>query len=426
MAQRLDPGSTRQDAAGLGRHAFELQGAKDARGVVVPAQPPPRSFSATAERLLLDGDFARAREILMQAVEVDPSNLMSWVNLAAACNGLCRADDEKAALEKVLALEPRNLRALLQMAVLYEKKGEARAAAATYRTALQSVPRGVQLPPGMQAHLQHAQRAVDANSRALETFLQDRLGDLRARHSDQSLTRFDKCLDTLLQKRAIYRPKPTFMYFPNLPGIEFYDREDFPWLDRIEAATPDIRAELIEVLAGGPTALEPYVSMQGKPQDAWRELNNSRRWGVFFLWKAGEACLDNMARCPKTVAALEDWPRCDLPGSGPTAVFSILDAKTRIPPHSGVNNARLIVHVPLIVPPGCGFRVGAETRGWEPGQAFVFDDTFEHEAWNDSDVPRAVLILDVWNPYVRPAEREMVAALTAGVGEFYGELPAYM
>jgi aspartate beta-hydroxylase len=123
---------------------------------------------------------------------------------------------------------------------------------------------------------------------------------------------------------------------------------------------------------------------------------------------------------------LESWPRCDLPGSGPTAVFSILDARTRIPPHSGVNNARLIVHVPLIVPPGCGFRVGAETRGWEPGNAFVFDDTFEHEAWNDSDVPRAVLILDIWNPYVRPAEREMVAALTAGVGDFYGELPPFM
>ncbi len=374
----------------------------------------------------MSGDFARAREALLQAVEIDPSSVTSWMNLAAACNGLGRSDDEKAALDKILVLEPRNLRALLQMAVLYERRGEPRAAAATYRTALQSVPRSAQLPPEMQAHLQHAQRAVEANNSALETFLEDRLSDLRARHANQSLARFDKCLDTLLQKRAIYRPKPTFMYFPDIPGIEFYDREDFPWLDRIEAATPDIRAELIEVLAGGPTALEPYVSMQGTPQDAWRELNNSRRWGVYFLWKAGEACLDNMAKCPKTVEALESWPRCDLPGSGPTAVFSILDAKTRIPPHSGVNNARLIVHVPLIVPPGCGFRVGAETRGWEPGNAFVFDDTIEHEAWNDSDVPRAVLILDIWNPYVRPAEREMVAALTAGVGEFYGELPAFM
>ena len=426
MVQRLDPDLERTFSNRSSLNTLDPPGAKPQSAGAFPTRQSPRDLNDAAQRLLFDGDFGRAREALLQAVETEPSNVVFWMNLAAACNGLGRADDEKAALDRVLALEPRHLRALLQMAVLYETKGEPRAAAATYRTALQSVPRGAQLPPEMLAHLQHAQRVVDANGRALESFLEDRLSGLRSRYAGESLARFDKCLDTLLQKRAIYRPKPTFMYFPNLPGIEFFDREDFPWLDRIEAATPDIRAELVNVLAGGPTALEPYVSMQGKPQDAWRELNNSRRWGVYFLWKAGEACRDNMAKCPKTVEALESWPRCDLPGSGPTAVFSILDAKTRIPPHSGVNNARLIVHVPLIVPPGCGFRVGAETRGWEPGKAFVFDDTFEHEAWNDSDVPRAVMILDIWNPYVRPAEREMVAALTAGVGEFYGELPAFM
>jgi len=135
---------------------------------------------------------------------------------------------------------------------------------------------------------------------------------------------------------------------------------------------------------------------------------------------------ENMARCPKTMAALEAWPKCDLPGSGPSAVFSLLDAKSRIPPHTGVNNTRLIVHLPLIVPEGCGFRVGGETREWEPGKAFVFDDTIEHEAWNDSDVPRAVMIFDIWNPLVTLAEREMVKALTAGVADFYGELPSYV
>jgi aspartyl/asparaginyl beta-hydroxylase (cupin superfamily) len=106
-------------------------------------------------------------------------------------------------------------------------------------------------------------------------------------------------------------------------------------------------------------------------------------------------------------------------------VFSILDAKTRIPPHNGVNNTRLIAHLPLIVPPGCVFRVGAERRDWQPGKAFVFDDTFEHEAWNDSDVPRAVLILDVWNPALSPAERELVRVATKGVGDYYGTKPQY-
>jgi aspartate beta-hydroxylase len=82
--------------------------------------------------------------------------------------------------------------------------------------------------------------------------------------------------------------------------------------------------------------------------------------------------------------------------------------KTRIPAHSGVSNMRTIIHLPLIVPEGCGFRVGGETRTWQEGEAFAFDDTIEHEAWNDSDQLRAVLIFDVWNPYISVAERDLI------------------
>ncbi|MGZ6018439.1 MAG: aspartyl/asparaginyl beta-hydroxylase domain-containing protein, partial [Phenylobacterium sp.] len=73
-----------------------------------------------------------------------------------------------------------------------------------------------------------------------------------------------------------------------------------------------------------------------------------------------------------------------------------------------------------------GFRVGGETRDWRPGEAFVFDYTIEHEAWNDSDDWRAVLIFDIWNPYTTEAEREMVSALTTGVEAYYGTLPSYL
>jgi len=205
-------------------------------------------------------------------------------------------------------------------------------------------------------------------------------------------------------------------------AIEFHDRSQFPWLDAIEAASDDIRAELLNVLADGPDTLESYVShARAQPVgDQWDGLHRSRRWGVYFLWSEGVAYPEHIARCPRTVAALEHWPRCDIPGCSPTAVFSILDARTRIPPHTGVNNTRLIVHLPLIVPPECGFRVGAEVREWQPGKAFVFDDTIEHEAWNNSEQLRAVLILDIWNPLVTPAEREMVRSIVTGVNEYYG------
>jgi aspartyl/asparaginyl beta-hydroxylase (cupin superfamily) len=138
---------------------------------------------------------------------------------------------------------------------------------------------------------------------------------------------------------------------------------------------------------------------------------------VYYFWREGEAVAEHIARCPRTVEALAGWPRWD--ANGPSALFSILDAGTRIPPHTGTNNARLTVHLPLVIPPGCGLRVGAKTRQWEPGKAFVFDDSIEHEAWNDSDAPRAVLIFDTWNPLLTAVERDLVRIAVEGVRDYY-------
>jgi aspartyl/asparaginyl beta-hydroxylase (cupin superfamily) len=92
-------------------------------------------------------------------------------------------------------------------------------------------------------------------------------------------------------------------------------------------------------------------------------------------------------------------------------MFSLLAPNTRIPPHVGVTNTRLVCHLPLIVPEGCWFRVGAETRFWKRGEALVFDDTIEHEAMNPSDELRVVFIFDVWHPDLSEVERAAVSAL---------------
>jgi aspartyl/asparaginyl beta-hydroxylase (cupin superfamily) len=97
-------------------------------------------------------------------------------------------------------------------------------------------------------------------------------------------------------------------------------------------------------------------------------------------------------------------------------MFSLLAPRTRIPPHTGVANTRLVCHLPLIVPPDCGFRCGATTRQWVVGETFVFDDTIEHEAWNDSGELRVVLIVDLWPPALDAVEREAVARMIAATG----------
>ncbi|TLZ04743.1 MAG: aspartyl/asparaginyl beta-hydroxylase domain-containing protein [Gammaproteobacteria bacterium] len=230
----------------------------------------------------------------------------------------------------------------------------------------------------------------------------------------------------LMGKRRPFHSQPTWMYFPELPGIEFFERADFPWLDAVEAASEEIRAELLRVLAVDREGLQPYIDFPASmPLDQWRDLNRSRRWSAYFLWNQGEVHAGHLARCPLTARVLESGsvPRPRIVSRAPTAFFSILEANTRIPAHTGVTNTRLTVHLPLIVPPDCGFRVGGTTREWVPGKAWVFDDTIEHEAWNLSDTPRAILIFDIWNPLLTAAERELIKTATEIYVRYYA-LPA--
>ena len=140
-------------------------------------------------------------------------------------------------------------------------------------------------------------------------------------------------------------------------------------------------------------------------------------WSAFFLWKEGKA-QPGAARCPQTMAALAHAPLTRIPNRAPAILFSQLKPGAHIPPHTGMINARLICHLPLIMPPQCAFRVGNETRTWEAGKAWVFDDTMEHEAWNRSDQSRFVLIFDIWRPELSDEERQAFVALCEAVDAY--------
>jgi aspartate beta-hydroxylase len=196
----------------------------------------------------------------------------------------------------------------------------------------------------------------------------------------------------------------------------------FPWLARLEAGTAEVRAEFERVFVEDQQRLEPYIAYpDGVPLDQWRELNRSRRWSAFFLYRDGKRMEENLERCPRTAALLASLPMHDVPRHAPTAFFSILDARTNIPAHTGVTNTRVITHLPLVLPGQCRFRVGSETREWRNGEAWVFDDTIEHEAWNDSDSPRAILIFDIWNPFLSEPERALIREAMPAIADYYGE-----
>ncbi len=120
-------------------------------------------------------------------------------------------------------------------------------------------------------------------------------------------------------------------------------------------------------------------------------------------------------RCPKTLKALEHVPLERVKARAPFILFSKLTPGAWIKPHTGFLNTRLVCHLPLIVPDGCWLRVGAETRRWQEGKAWVFNDTIEHEARNESRDTRIVLIFNIWRPELTAAERSLVTALLESV-----------
>lgn len=129
----------------------------------------------------------------------------------------------------------------------------------------------------------------------------------------------------------------------------------------------------------------------------------------------------NATRCPATMAALAGAPLASVRNRSPSILFSLLRPGARIPPHTGFVNTRLICHLPLIVPPGCGLRVGNDTRTPVEGKAWVFDDTMEHEAWNLSDRIRGILLFEVWRPELTGEERALVSAMFEAIDAHSGE-----
>lgn len=373
-----------------------------------------------AEDALRRHDSAAALELLRQAETQAPKNLSVHFTKALAYRNAGDLQNALKSLAAVLALDPYHFYSLLTKARILEQQGLQRKAAKVYESVLAVAPPPDRIPSGFREPMVRAQRAVAANNQALKSHLIERLSDIRASHAGESLDRFDESIDILSGVTKAYVQEPYGLHYPRLPAIPFYDRTLFPWLPELEAQTPIIQEELATLLEQtGTEKFAPYIAYPpGSPLNQWGELNHSRRWSTFFLWRDGVRQDEACARCPGTVAALEAVPMAQQKGYAPTVVFSALEANTTIPAHTGSTNTRLIVHLPLVLPGSCRFRVGNVTRDWRMNEAWVFDDTIEHEAWNDSDELRVVLIFDVWNPYLSAAERELVTAMLHAQNEF--------
>ncbi len=371
-------------------------------------------------RALREGRPAEALALFSKITEGGQPNGAVWIGVAMAHKALGDGDAERGALEKALALEPRNAHALLMMADSYAAAGAAKSASSFYNAVVKLADSG-QVDPGLQGEVARARRVQADYAQAYEAHLRAELAQ-RGIDSPEA-RRARKALDLLLGRTQLYLQQPMYFYYPELPNIEWAERADFPWMAKVEAATDAIRGELLEVLEED-TAFRPYVeAVEGRPTFDNLGLLGNPAWSAFYLWKDGEVVAENAARCPQTMKALEHVPLCRIPGRTPSVLFSLLRPGAHIPPHHGFMNARYICHLPLIVPPDCAMRVGSETRPWTVGQGCIFDDSIEHEAWNRNlEHLRVVMIFDIWRPELSGIERELISATLQAV-DAYGDGP---
>jgi len=368
------------------------------------------ALEAEADRAAGRGDAARARALLEQATIADPGRGETWLKLAAMCRAQGDLTAALAAVSGALAVDPLGFMPLLLKASLLEKTGRRDEAGETYGHALAQMP--APIPPHLDAMVAHARKVHDSHIAAAAARLAGAAAG--APLSESEAARVARFRTNILRKTRPYHSEPTHFHYPGLREREFHDRASFPWLEALEAATAAIAEDFQRVMAAERAELVPYIQYPDDvPLRQWAALNRNKAWTAIHLVQNGVTIEANARHCPAVMALLPDLGQPAIPRRGPNAMFSLLAPGAHIPPHTGVANTRLVCHLPLIVPEGCWFRVGDETRLWEPGKAWIFDDTIEHEALNPTDALRVILIVDTWHPDLSAAEREAVAAVMA-------------
>ncbi|PZN94880.1 MAG: hydroxylase [Alphaproteobacteria bacterium] len=363
------------------------------------------------------GETASARQAFETVTASGRGSAQLWLVLAQCCDLQDDRPAARRALDRVLQLDADNPYALLMHGEIHTRDGDDRAAVSWYERALASANGRTNLPADLIARLQRADAertaATDRFFNAIQASRAAAGGD-----ADAAGPRFAEALAIISGRSAPQLQQPTSFYFPGLPQQAFYDPADFDWTAGLMAATAAIKAEALAMMADA-GALQPYAEQPRDRPPRANELFGDPRWSACHLLKGGVPTT-NAARCPTTMAALQGLPIPVIREHSPMALFSILAPGMHIPPHHGMLNTRLICHLPLLVPPDCRLRVGNHTRDVREGEMLIFDDSIEHEAWNDSNAPRAILLFEIWRPELTTSEQAALKIIFESVVDYSG------
>jgi aspartate beta-hydroxylase len=382
------------------------------------------ALNIVATGALRRGDVGRAVRLLEHAATLPGRDAVTFKNLGVAYRQAGQREAAAAAFRQALAVAPDHFLSRMHLGGVLNELGQRQAALThTFRAITDAQRRNQWLndattPAALRGGVKAAMRFVSDGRRELFDRL---LEPLRAKHGRDALARTEQCLSTYLGDRvpdyADARQRPSFLYFPGLPAQPYFPRDLFPWMAELEAQTTAMREELQAVLAAG-EGREPVYGTAAEAAAGLRGSGGEPVWDGIYFYRHGERNEANCRRCPHTAAVLDGLPLVRIREHAPEVMLSVLTPGSHILPHRGVTNTRSVAHLPLIVPPDCALNVGGELHVWQEGHGVVFDDTYEHEAWNHSAQTRVVLIADIWNPYLTEVERDALTQLVAAIGDF--------
>lgn len=211
--------------------------------------------------------------------------------------------------------------------------------------------------------------------------------------------------------------RPKVLYVPGLGESAFYDVTKHPFAQALATHAPRMREEFLALENNREVALRPFLDLEAVAnRDEYIGGEEGKAsWDAAFFWRHGKRYDDIHRLCPYTSQQLEQLDLCEIEHQAPEICFSVMQPSTIIQPHHGVTNARLVVHIPLIVPNGCYLELpGIGKHFWREGEPMVFDDTYLHRAENPTDSRRVILLMDCWHPSLTSIERQ---AFKAVIGE---------
>lgn len=254
------------------------EAAASLRSLIERAGDHPVALNMLGLTVLAKGEHGEAGAMFRRAIAADANSPELWMNLARAFREQGDSSGERQALEGALAIDQRHFMALVRLAELHERTGDSTRAAERWSGVLALAAMMDERPPGLEPVLEHAREAVARQRAGFAAAVDAGLEEARRGLAAAERRRFDASIDHALGRRAIYANHPAGMHFPFLPADEFFERSHFPWLERIEAETEVIRAELEALLAEDRSAIRPYVAMEpGTPANRRRSLQAPRR-----------------------------------------------------------------------------------------------------------------------------------------------------